>query len=605
MEGMGASRLCLRDRSDSLITMPIQRLAKALTQKIAAGEVIDRPASVVKELVENAIDAGSESIEVSVVEGGKSGITIRDDGQGMTKADLHLAIERYATSKIETEQDLDVIQSLGFRGEALASVAAVARVSIVTRAQGSADAYELRAEDGELLEVKPAARSQGTTIDVRDLFYNVPVRAKFLGAARTEFLHVNRVVQQMSLIRPDIGWKVRHGEREVFAAPKVDCLLDRIAQVYGADVAQSMIPIEAARDGVTVSGYISRPDLRRGNRRDQLFVVNGRSVSDRGLSFILSSAYRGILRPGSFPIAMIFVDVPLNEVDVNIHPRKEEVRFAHPRQVQDAVSAALQKALSSRAVVMPLGGGSPSSGAGARQGGNGSTNAAQTFPMNAQSGKGQLGLDLRHEMALSRTINEAGKVSVRGDMRVLGQIHNTYLLVETPDGLDIVDQHIAHERVLYERLKREWPAGIVRQVFLLPARIEVSFEQAGILSNHLDELAEIGLVLDEFGGGTFLVREFPQTLADYQSMRGFQELVESLCDVLADEGNLADALYDSLLSQMACSAAIKAGELIPLVEAQELVEELMQMENPYTCPHGRPVIVSYAKHELDKRFKRA
>ncbi|MBU1048572.1 DNA mismatch repair endonuclease MutL [Candidatus Bipolaricaulota bacterium] len=581
--------------------MPIQRLAKALTQKIAAGEVIDRPASVVKELVENAIDAGSESIEVSIIEGGKVGIAIRDDGQGMTKSDLHLAIERYATSKIVTEQDLSVIRSLGFRGEALASVAAVARVSIVTRAQGCEDAYELLAEDGELLDVKPAARGQGTTIEVRDLFYNVPVRSKFLGAARTEFLHINRVVQQMALVHPEIGWKVRHGDREVFAAPKVGCLLDRIAQVYGADVAQSMIPIAASRDDIEVGGYVSRPDLKRGNRRDQMYVVNGRSISDRGLSFILSSAYRGILRPGSFPIAMIFIDVSPSEVDVNIHPRKEEVRFAHPREVQDAVSAALQKALSSRAVVMPLGSGSEQA---STRHISGSANTP-SYTLDLQRGNRQLGLDLRHEMALSRTLNEVGKVSVHGDVRVLGQIHNTYLLVETSDGLDIVDQHIAHERVLYERLQKEWPAGIVRQVFLLPARIEVAFEQASILSNSLDELAEIGLVLDEFGGGTFLVREFPQTLADYQSMRGFQELIESLCDVLVAQGDLKDALYDSLLSQMACSAAIKAGEMIPLVEAQELVEELMQMENPYTCPHGRPVIVSYTKHELDKRFKRA
>jgi len=576
--------------------MPIQRLAKALTQKIAAGEVIDRPASVVKELVENAVDARSESIEVCIVEGGKTAITIRDDGTGMSEADLQLSIERYATSKIATEEDLHLIKSLGFRGEALASVAAVSRLSIVTRAEEDEDAHELVAEDGKLNELKPAARSRGTTIEVRDLFYNVPVRAKFLGAARTEFLHINRVVQRMALLRPDIGWKVRHGERVVFSAPKVETLLDRIAQVYGADVAQSMIPIAATRDGIEVSGYISRPDLKRGNRRDQMFVVNGRYISDRGLSFILSSAYRGILRPGSFPIAIVCVNVPLDEVDVNIHPRKEEVRFANPRQLQDTMSAALQKALSSRAVVVPLG---PRAEA--------SRSASLSPSAFQQSGRGQrqLGLDLKHEMALSKTLNEAEKVRVREDRRVLGQIHNTYLLVETPDGLDIVDQHIAHERVLYERLHREWPAGIVRQVFLLPARIEVAFEQASILSSHLDELAEIGLVLDEFGGGTFLVREFPQTLADYQAMRGFQELVESLADVLVAQGDLKDALYDRLLSQLACSAAIKAGEAIPLVEAQELVEELMQMENPYTCPHGRPVIISYSKHELDKRFKRA
>lgn len=578
--------------------MPIQRLAKALTQKIAAGEVVDRPASVVKELVENAVDARSENIEVSIVEGGKTGITVRDDGTGMSEADLQLSIERYATSKIVTEEDLYGIKSLGFRGEALASVAVVSRLTIITRAEDGEDAHELVAEEGRVLELKLAARSQGTTIEVRDLFYNVPVRAKFLGAARTEFLHINRVVQRMALLRPDIGWKVRHGERDVFLAPKVEALLDRIAQVYGTDVAQGMIPIEITRDGIEVGGYISRPDLKRGNRRDQMFVVNGRTISDRGLSFILSSAYRGILRPGSFPIAIIVVNVPLDEVDVNIHPRKEEVRFANPRKVQDAVSAALQKALSSRAVVMPLGGSQPASASPASQ-------APPVFLQQPGGGQRQLGFDLKHEMALSKTLNDAEKVSVRGDRRVLGQIHNTYLLVETSEGLDIVDQHIAHERILYERLRREWPAGIVRQIFLLPARIEVSFEQGSILSSHLDELAEIGLVLDEFGGGTFLVREFPRTLADYQAMRGFQELVESLADVLVAQGDLKDALYDRLLSQLACSAAIKAGESIPLVEAQELVEELMQMENPYTCPHGRPVIISYAKHELDKRFKRA
>ena len=577
--------------------MPIQRLAKALAQKIAAGEVIDRPASVVKELLENAIDAKSESIEVFIVDGGKSAITIRDDGSGMSEADLRLSIERYATSKISTEQDLYLIRSLGFRGEALASVAAVSRLGIVTRSEGDEEAHQLVAEDGTLIELKPAARSRGTTIEVRDLFYNVPVRAKFLGTARTEFLHINRVAQRMALLRPDIGWKVRHGEREVLAAPKVETLLDRIAQVYGAEVARSMIPIEAKRDGIEVTGYVSRPDLKRGNRRDQMFVVNGRYTSDRGLSFILSSAYRGILRLGSFPIAIVVVNVPLDEVDVNIHPRKEEVRFSNPRQVQDTVSAALQKALSSRAIVVPLG-----TRAGAEQS---ASLGPVPFPQSG-SGRGQrqLGLDLMHELALSKTLNEAEKVSVHGDRRVLGQIHNTYLLVETSEGFDIVDQHIAHERILYERLRKEWPAGIVRQVFLLPARIEVSFEQAGILSSHLDELAEIGLVLDEFGGGTFLVREFPQTLADHQSMRGFQEMAESLTDVLIAEGDLKDALYDRLLSQLACSAAIKAGEPIPLVEAQELVEELMEMENPYTCPHGRPVIISYAKHELDKRFKR-
>jgi DNA mismatch repair protein MutL len=571
--------------------MSIQRLSAALTQKIAAGEVIDRPSAIVKELVENAIDAESESIEITLTDGGKTYIAVRDDGAGMAEPDLRLSIERYTTSKISTEDDLCLIRSLGFRGEALASIAAVSRLTIVSRAEGEDEAHELFAQDGRVMELRPAARGRGTTIEVRDLFYNVPARSKFLGAGKTESQHIHRVVQRMALLRPDISWRVRHGDRDVFAAPKVNSLLDRIAQVYGADVAQSMVPVDLVLDGVKVSGYVSRPDLRRGNRRDQMFVVNGRIISDRGLSFVLSSAYRGILRPGSFPIAAVFVQVPLEEVDVNTHPRKEEVRFSRPRHVQDAVSAALQKALSSRAVVVPL----------VRGGDDAERHAS--FPHDAREQR-QLGLDLLHEMTVSRTLSEAEKVRVRGSRRVLGQVHGTYLLVETEEGLDIVDQHIAHERVLYERLRAEWPAGIVRQVFLLPARIEVSFEQATVLAGHLDELAEVGLVLDEFGGGTFLVREFPQALSEHQSRRGFQELAESLADVLATERDLETALYDRLLSQLACSAAIKAGEMIPLVEAQALVEDLMNMDNPYTCPHGRPIVVSYAKAELDKRFKR-
>ncbi len=578
--------------------MTIQRLNKALTQKIAAGEVIDRPASVVKELIENAIDAKSERIELSIVAGGKEAIVIRDDGSGMTAADLELSIERYATSKIATEEDLYDIESLGFRGEALASVAAVAKLRIVTCAGEPGEGHELTAEDGHVLGLRPAARAPGTTVEVRDLFYNVPVRAKFLGTARTESLHINRTVQRMALLHPEIGWKVSHGDREVLSTPRVESLLDRIGQIYGADVVDGMIPVELSRDSVTVSGFVSRPDLRRGNRRDQMFSVNGRTISDRGLSFILSGAYRGILRPGSFPIAVLCLRMPPAEVDVNIHPRKEEVRFAQSRAVQDAVSAALQKALSSRAVVIPM-------DRTARETASDRTSARYGEGPTAREPRRQLGFDLSIERRVSKTLNEAEKVSVRGDRRVLGQVHSTYLIVETPEGMEIVDQHIAHERILYERMKAEWPAGIVTQVFLLPARVEVAFEQANLLSSHADELAEIGVVLDEFGGGTFLIREFPQVLASYQSMRGFQEVIEGLADVLAKEGSVAETLYERMFSQLACSAAIKAGESIPLIEAQELVDELMEMENPYTCPHGRPVIVSYDKIDLDKRFKRA
>lgn len=577
--------------------MTIQRLEPHLTQKIAAGEVIERPASVIKELIENALDASCHHIGVSLIDGGRSSMVVRDDGVGMEASDLLLSIERYATSKISSEADLFDICSLGFRGEALASIAAVSRLRIATRAETGDAAQELMAEGGRIVAVTPAARAQGTTVEVKDLFFNVPVRRTFLGSERTESLHISRMVHRLALLRPDIGWKVRHGEKQILDAPPVSSPLDRIAQVYGHDVAAGMIPVEIVRDRITVSGYVSRPDLKRGTRRDQLFAVNGRSISDRGLSFLLSSAYRGILRPGSFPIACLFLTVPLAEVDVNVHPRKEEVRFSHPRDVQDAVSAALQRALSGRAIVPAL---TRASGTGGEQRHRSSLPPHQDEPRDHQ-----MGLDLLRETRRSQALRDDEKVRVRAYGRVLGQIHNTYLVVETEDGIDLVDQHIAHERILFERLQREWPSGITRQVFLLPARIELPFEQATILSSFLEELAEVGVVIDDFGGGTFLLREFPQVLAADQSLRGFDEMVQVLVDVLADNGKPNDVLYSKLLNQLACSAAIKAGDPLPLLEAQALVEELMQMENPYTCPHGRPVVVSYSKSELDRRFSRS
>ncbi len=576
--------------------MSIRRLTEPVTLKIAAGEVIDRPASVVKELVENAIDAKSERIDVVLREGGKSLVIVRDDGEGMLGEDLRLAFERYATSKIQTEEDLYSIETLGFRGEALASIAAVSRAQVTSCPREGEGAHALEVSGGSIGEVKPASRPVGTTIEVRDLFFNVPARARFLGSPRTEFMHANRIIQRLALLSPSIGWTVTHDEREVFFAPPVPSLHDRLAQIYGTDVANGLIPIEAARGRITVRGFISRPDLKRGNRRDQSFIVNGRFVSDRGLSFVLASAYRGILRAGSYPIAVVHVDLPHDQVDVNVHPRKEEIRFAEARQVQDTVAVALQKALSSGRAVGPL---VPSGGAEGR--------AASTAEPRARYAERTeaLAFDLPREMRLSGRLREAEKVRVAGDRRVIGQLQSTYLLVETPEGLEIVDQHIAHERILYEGLRDEWNAdGIVRQIFLIPARVEVPFEAASVIAGRRDDLEQVGIIVDEFGGGTFLVREYPRALADEQTKRGFQEVIESLVDVLSAEGSLEESLFDRLLSELACGAAIKAGEPIPLAEAQALVEQLMALENPYFCPHGRPIVFSIGRDELDRRFQR-
>ena len=577
--------------------MPIQRLAKELSQKIAAGEVIDRPVSVVKELMENAIDAGSQQIGIELRAGGLAEIVVRDDGCGMTVEDLRLCGERHATSKIRSVEDLGALRTLGFRGEALASVAAVAHVRLVSRAAGASEAYGLALSPSGAEEPLPDSRGPGTTVEVRDLFFNLPARAKFMGAPRTEALHINRLVQRFALMLPDVGFVLSHDGREAFAAPRVRTLLERIGQVYGADVARGMIPLDGRRGAIRVSGCISHRDVKRGNRRDQLFVVNRRSVNDRGLGYILAGAYSGILRPGSFPIAVLCVDLPPDQVDVNIHPRKEEVRFANSREVQDAVAAALHQALTSPSMMgrIPVGGREepPDTESFAGGGAQMVRDAATARP---------LSLGLPMSTTASR---EPEEVSLASERRVVGQLHDMYLLVETVTGLEIVDQHIAHERILYERLRREFgDSGIVRQLFLLPARIELPFEAAEIVGAGLARLERAGVVLEEFGGGTFLLREYPQALADEQTPRGFQSVVDALVDVLREEGDVEEALFDGILAQLACAAAIKAGDRIPLVEAQALVDQLMQQENPYSCPHGRPIVFAIDRAELDRRFGR-
>ncbi|MFC2099887.1 DNA mismatch repair endonuclease MutL [Candidatus Bipolaricaulota bacterium] len=571
--------------------MPIRRLEDSLTQKIAAGEVIERPASAVKELVENAIDAGSERIDVELQEGGARRITVRDDGEGMAEADLLLSVERYATSKIATEDDLDSIATLGFRGEALASIAAVSKARITSSERDSNKAHVLEVEAGGVKGISPAARGHGTTVEIRDLFYNVPARARFLGKPRTEFFHANRAIQRLALVCPEIGWSVSHDGRDVFSAAPAGELIERIGQIYGTDTACGMMPVDGERGDASIRGFVSHPDVRRGNRRDQIFIVNGRVVSDRGLSFVLASAYRGILRPGSYPIAVVCIDLPPADVDVNVHPRKEEVRFADPRRIQDALAASLHRALSGRLVVGSALPSRPRQGAGERVAEAEGAYATGTRP---------LALDLAATRGIAHSAREAEKVRVHGDRRVIGQLQSTYLLVETEEGLEIIDQHIAHERVLYERLANEVSdGGIARQIFLLPARVEVSFELASILTAHGADLERFGIVLDEFGGGTFLVREYPRMLADEQAGRGFQELMEGLGE------DLEEALFDRIVTTMACGAAIKAGERIPLGEAQALVEKLMTLENPYFCPHGRPIIQAVSREELDRRFKRS
>ena len=572
-----------------LTTMKIKRLDEDLARKIAAGEVIERPSSVVKELIENALDAKSESISIDLIDGGISSIVVRDDGEGMSADDIALCVQRHTTSKISEEKDLSRIATLGFRGEALASIAAVCHLRVVSKTPSDATAHELRVSGGELGKVAPAARDVGTTIEVRDLFYNLPARSSFLTSSRSEFFHCNRIMHRLALCSPHVGFNVTHGARMIFSAPPVSDLQDRIGQLYGAQIGRAMIPISAEKAGIAVHGYISSPEVRRGNRRDQILSINGRAVDDRGISYILQSAYRGILRPGVFPLAVIDISVPYEEVDVNIHPRKLEVRLASRQAVQDLLDRALKKALASRYVVPTL-----------------SETGEKTEQPIRMTSSPQPRLDLRQEASARQREIETQKVRIRSDRRVIGQLQQTYILVESPQGLEIVDQHIAHERILYEKLSREVRSGkVAQQRFLLPVRVELPFESASTLTAAKDILAKVGIDIDDFGGGTFIVRGYPSLLVKTQVQYGFQELLEKVVDALQEGVKLKDVLFDHLMAELACGAAIKAGDRLSLDEQQELVDRLLTMENPYTCPHGRPIIFAISRHDLDKRFKRA
>ena len=574
--------------------MKIKRLPEELARKIAAGEVIERPASVVKELLENAIDAKSETITVELVEGGKSAVVVRDDGTGMDADDLRLCVERHATSKIATEADLNAILTLGFRGEALASIVQVARVRIVSCLKDG-DAHEIRVAGGRIDGPHPAARAPGTTVEVRDLFFNVPARARFLSSARSEYFHASRAVHRLALAFPAIGWTLIHNGNEVFRAPVATDLRERIGQLYGHAIARGLIPINGEANEIKISGLISPPDVKRGTRRDQLFCVNGRPVTDRSLSYALANAYQGMLRRGTYPLAVIRIDLPPQAVDVNVHPRKEEIRFSDPRSVHALLARTLARALSSRYVVSSIVREAPPRPLS-------SAPPQQRVSSHPEPLEGMLPLS----MPPRSTAQPPEKVRPKSDRRVIGQLQNTYLLVETPDGLEIVDQHIAHERILYEELKAQFSAGeVARQRFLLPVRIELPFESAAVIEGAKEELARVGIVLDAFGGGTFILREYPALLAEEQSRYGFQEAIEKIADVLSRGDAMSDVLFDHMLAELACAAAIKAGYRLPLPEQQALVDRLLTMNNPYTCPHGRPIIFTLSRAELDRRFKRA
>jgi len=560
--------------------MPIKVLDPQIVSRIAAGEVVERPASVVKELVENSLDAGSSQISVEVRGGGISLIRVTDNGTGIPSGELELAFNRYATSKIGNLEDLEYISSLGFRGEALPSIATVAQVDMVTCAAGERVGTYLGLRDGVIASRGSQGRSQGTTGIVRNLFRKVPARLKFLKSVATENGHIANVVSQYALAFPEVKFSLFIDGRAALRTPGGGRLIDSIIEVYGVAVAENMIEIkgEATVSSLRVAGMVGSPSISRSRRGYLSFFVNRRWVSSRLLARAVEEAYHGLLMPGKHPIAVINILLPAQEVDVNIHPTKSEVKFCNEHIVFSAVHRAVRQALMEQVPVPEV-------------------EAAATESIFPSESRGAIPTPTAG-IGYSSTSPQTPAISLPV-LRVLGQLANSYIIAEGPDGLYLIDQHAAHERVLFERIEHQRSRREIEvQGLLEPMTLEVSPKQEEVLRSHCEDLAEFGFSIEPFGDKTFLVRAVPALFYNKDWAGMLRELLDSLSE--GDKGDWIGGVAKS----MACHSAVVAGQVLTDAEMRELVRQLEQAAAPQTCPHGRPTMIRLSSGQLKKEFGR-
>ncbi|HEX9568069.1 MAG TPA: DNA mismatch repair endonuclease MutL [Rhodospirillales bacterium] len=602
--------------------MTIRRLPETVINRIAAGEVVERPASVVKELVENAIDAHAGRVDVVLRDGGQTLISVADDGDGMSRADLALAIERHATSKLPSDDLLD-IKSLGFRGEALPSIGAVARLTIASRAKGQKDAWTISVEGGRVSPPQPAAQPQGTRVEVKDLFFATPARLKFLKAPRAEQAHALDTVKQLAMAHPGIGFSISDGARELLKLPPApkgvdgkDARLDRLSRIMGRDFAANALAIDAEREGIRLTGHAGLPTLNRGNAALQFLFVNGRPVKDRLLYGALRGAYREFLAADRHPLVALFLDVPSEAVDVNVHPAKTEVRFRDSGLVRGLIVGALKHALaeaghraSTTVAAAALGRMMPGGVHGGAAPASRPAMAAATAWSGLRDRAQEFHAPLPNFEAPPRapaagadgTLDDALADYPLGVARA--QVHGTYVVAQTADGIVIVDQHAAHERLTQERIKKSLDSGgVAGQGLLIPEVVELDEGAQARLVERADELAELGLVLEPFGTGAVVVRETPALLGEAD----IQGLVRDLADDFQalDEGLALKQRLDEVSATMACHGSVRAGRRLNAEEMNALLREMEATPHSGQCAHGRPTYVELKLADIEKLFGR-
>jgi DNA mismatch repair protein MutL len=641
----------------------IRQLPPSVVNKIAAGEVIERPASVVKELLENSVDAGATRIDVALGQGGADLIRVVDDGCGIAADELPLAVASHATSKIASADDLFHVGTFGFRGEALASIGEVSQLVVKSRQHAAEAGYQIDVAGGRVSEVTPCGCPVGTTIEVRNLFYNTPVRRKFLRASQTEIGHASEAFTRLALAHPQIHFALRHNERLMFDLPPVASWRERIAAFFGRDLESSLIAIDNRDGDVRISGFVADPQHSRANNRMQYLLLNGRHIRDRSLQHALGEAYRGLLLSGRFPIAFLRLELPAEAVDVNVHPTKLEVRFADSGRIYSLLLGTIRKRFLSTdltaRVRTPLGAVEPGAEAAdvaavethRRELVDWAKGAVAASPFTAArttadaDDNSQVLMDLQFdrpggELALTRLERtwqpapasprlvqageDAGRLAAHPlvappaerptPARVdppqptkrshLGfQIHNRYLVTENDEGMVVIDQHALHERILYEQLREKVLAGDMEtQRLLVPEPVSLAPAEAAAALEAKDVLLQLGIEVEPFGGDTLLVSSYPAMLANLSPAEMLRQVVEQL--LAGSRTPERRDLVDELLHMIACKAAIKAGDRLAPEEITALLEQRRHYQDSHHCPHGRPTALVFTREELDRRFLR-
>ncbi|WP_435076471.1 DNA mismatch repair endonuclease MutL [Halococcus sp. AFM35] len=653
----------------------IRRLDQSTIERIAAGEVVERPASVVKELVENSLDADASRVRIAVERGGKDGIRVTDDGVGMSESAVETAVEKHTTSKIGDIADLEAgVDSLGFRGEALAAVGAVSRLTIRTKARGASRGTELTMVGGEAESVAPAGCPEGTTVEVTDLFYNVPARRKYLKQDGTEFSHVSRVATGYALSNPDCSLALSHNDREVFSTTGQGSLESTVLAVYGREVAEAMISLDGeSAEGplASVDGVVSHPETTRASPEHCSVFVNGRYVHAGSVRDAIVDAYGGQLAPDRYPFAVVFLSLPPETVDVNVHPRKQEVRFAEEETIREQVETTVESALLDAGLVRsgaPRGQSAPEqtviepepteSGDGSDTVGrsaattDGATSDTQTDetmqttspdpetePAEGPPGASATPRDdetsderrsepleppepstggaeretVEHGRKFTETPAQStldGETTIDEPaferlprLRVLGQLHDTYLVCESPDGLVLVDQHAAHERVNYERLRERFAGDMGVQELAAPVDIELTAAESALFDGFTEALSELGFRASRSGQGRIEVVAVPAVLSGAADPELLRDVLSAFVGE-RDPGDTVEKVGDALLADLACYPSITANTSLSAGTVTDLLRALDACENPYACPHGRPVVIELSESALDERFER-